>query len=76
MANTPVLQDVLEYIRQEWAFMTENDCAPVQVALQLMDTSSLGRGHQYEQFQEAHKQLQEALRAIVNGQTLFTGSHH
>lgn len=46
--------------------MAQEDCVPVQVALQLMDNSSLGRAHQYGQFQETHEQLQRALKAIVN----------
>lgn len=49
--------------------MTEDNCVPVQVALQLMDSSSLGRAHQTDQFQETHKQLQKALRSIVNGRS-------
>ncbi|KAI9807315.1 MAG: hypothetical protein M1833_000058 [Piccolia ochrophora] len=60
------IEDVLQYIQQDWTFMTEEQCVPVQVALQLMDTSSLGRAHQYDQFQQTHKQLQRALKAIVN----------
>ena len=48
--------------------MTDENCIPIQVALQLMDSSSLGRAHQYDQFQMTHKQLQKALRAIVNGE--------
>ncbi|KAI9791967.1 MAG: hypothetical protein M1816_003236 [Peltula sp. TS41687] len=66
MANGLSLQDVLHYIQREWSFMTEDNCVPVQVALQLMDSSSLGRAHQSDQFQETHKQLQKALRGIVN----------
>jgi exocyst complex component 4 len=46
--------------------MADDSCIPVQVALQLMDTSSLGRAHQYGQFQDTHKQLRRALKAIVN----------
>ncbi|KAI9845876.1 MAG: hypothetical protein M1838_001506 [Thelocarpon superellum] len=60
------IEDVLQYIRQDWDFMTDEKCVPVQVALQLMDPSSLGRAHQYDQFQTTHKQLQKALRTIVN----------
>ena len=62
------LSDVLEHIQQEWDFMTNERCIPVQVALHLMDSSSLGRAHQYDQFQATHKQLQKALKAIVNGE--------
>jgi exocyst complex component 4 len=46
--------------------MTEDNCVPVQVALQLMDDSSLGLAGRYMQFKDIHQQLQNALRAIVN----------
>ncbi len=62
----PTLDDVLRYIHQDWDFMTEENCIPVQVALQLMDSSSLGRADQYGQFKETHEQLQKSLKAIVN----------
>lgn len=58
--------EVLQYIQADWGFMAQDKCVPVQVALQLMDSSSLGRAQQYGQFQETHKQLQRALKAIVN----------
>jgi exocyst complex component 4 len=58
--------EVLRTIQSEWGFMAQDKCVPVQVALQLMDASSLGRAHQYGEFQYTHKQLQRALKAIVN----------
>ncbi|KZF19192.1 hypothetical protein L228DRAFT_254478 [Xylona heveae TC161] len=60
------IEDVLQQIQRDWNFMTKDDCLPVQVALQLLDTSSLGRAHQYDNFQLTHQQLQSALKAIVN----------
>lgn len=47
--------------------MTRDDCVPVQVALQLMDTSTLGHADRYDDFQQTHEQLQSALKSIVNG---------
>lgn len=58
--------DILRYIEQQWSFMSSDDCIPVKVALQLMDASSLGLADQYGKFQEVHKQLQTALKVIVN----------
>ncbi|KAI5803255.1 Sec8 exocyst complex component-specific domain-containing protein [Geopyxis carbonaria] len=46
--------------------MTDEECVPVKVALQLMDTSSLGRAQQYLGFKDTHHQLQYALQSIVN----------
>lgn len=51
--------------------MTKDDCLPVHVALQLMDHSSLGRGGDYQDFQRTSKQLQKALKAIVNGMVVI-----
>jgi len=47
--------------------MTEDNCIPVQVALQLLDESSLGLASRYDEFQDAQEQLQTALKGIVNG---------
>lgn len=58
--------EILEYMKSEWSFMTEEKCVPVKVALQLMDPSSLGLARRYDEFQDAQLQLQNALRAIVN----------
>ncbi|KAF1813168.1 putative exocyst complex component sec8 [Eremomyces bilateralis CBS 781.70] len=58
--------DVLDYIRQDWDFMTDDKCIPMQVALQLMDTSSLGLASRHSHFRDTHGQLQSALRSIVN----------
>ena len=57
---------VLEHIKAEWPAMYENDCVPVQVALQLLDTSSVGRAHEYRQFEKTHRYLQDSLKAIVH----------
>ncbi|KAH6840849.1 Sec8 exocyst complex component-specific domain-containing protein [Chaetomium sp. MPI-CAGE-AT-0009] len=57
---------VLELIKQEWPAMCENDCIPVQLALQLLDTSSVGRAHEYRNFQRTHLYLQDSLKKIVH----------
>ncbi|KAK3378015.1 Sec8 exocyst complex component-specific domain-containing protein [Podospora didyma] len=57
---------VLELIKQEWPAMCESDCIPVQLALQLLDTSSVGRAHEYRNFQKTHKYLQDSLKNIVH----------
>lgn len=46
--------------------MGSKSCVPVKVALQLNDSSSLGLMEQYDQFQETHRQLENALKLIVN----------
>lgn len=58
--------ETLRYIDQQWSFMSSGSCIPVKVALQLMDTSSLGLADQNDQFQQVHQQLQNTLKQIVN----------
>lgn len=60
------IEEVLQHIKQDWDFMMDDKCVPVQVALQLMDGSSLGLAVRYRRFQDIHQQLQNALRSIVN----------
>jgi exocyst complex component 4 len=60
------IDDVLQFIRQNWDFMTQDQCVPIEVALKLMDSSSLGLASQYGQFRQTHQDLQQALKAIVN----------
>lgn len=57
---------VLELIKREWPAMCEDDCIPVQLALQLLDTSSVGRAHEYRNFQRTHQYLQDSLKKIVH----------
>jgi len=58
--------ETLRYIDQQWSFMSSGSCIPIKVALQLMDTSSLGLADQNDQFQQVHQQLQNTLKQIVN----------
>ncbi|KAK4570020.1 exocyst subunit [Recurvomyces mirabilis] len=60
------VDEILRYIGQHWSFMANDSCIPIKVALQLMDPSSLGLADQYDQFQDVHQQLQNALKIIVN----------
>ncbi|KAL1622645.1 exocyst subunit [Neofusicoccum ribis] len=60
------IEEVLDYIQKEWTFMTTENCTPVQVALKLLDSSSLGLAGRQNEFQGTHGELQTALKAIVN----------
>ncbi|KAL2000638.1 hypothetical protein VTN02DRAFT_2803 [Thermoascus thermophilus] len=46
--------------------MCSESCIPVQVALQLMDSSTLGKADREPEFLEMHRQIQRTLKAIVN----------
>lgn len=62
-----MIPGVIDHITEKWEVMLGEDCVPVQLSLQLMDHSSLGRGSDYQDFQRTSKRLQNALRSIVNG---------
>ena len=61
-----LIEGVVAHINAKWRVMTDDDCVAVHVALQLMDYSSLGRGSEYQDFQQTSKSLQRALKTIVN----------
>ncbi|PGG98422.1 exocyst complex component 4 [Blastomyces parvus] len=60
------VDDILRTIQQDWDFMATDDCIPVQVGLQLMDSSTLGKADREPDFIRAHKQIQKSLKSIVN----------
>ena len=61
------MEEILQTIQQNFVFMTNDKCVPIEVALKLMDSSSLGLANQYDMFQGTHRDLQRALKTIVNG---------
>jgi exocyst complex component 4 len=60
------IEEILQYIQRDWDFMTNEKCVPVQIALKLLDSSSLGLANRSAQFQQTHQELQRSLKAIVN----------
>ncbi|KAJ9310076.1 hypothetical protein DTO217A2_362 [Paecilomyces variotii] len=60
------IEDILQSIQRDWDFMASDECVPVQVGLQLMDNSTLGKADREPEFLEMHKQIQKTLKAIVN----------
>ncbi|KAH8881526.1 hypothetical protein GQ53DRAFT_754352 [Thozetella sp. PMI_491] len=60
------LNQVLDHIKRDWPGLLESDCNVVQLALQLLDNSSVGRAHEYRDFQRTHQTLQTALKNIVH----------
>lgn len=58
--------DALKLIHAEWPVMSSDGCVPVHVALQLLDTSSVGRAHEYRRWEKLHHYLQDSLKAVVH----------
>lgn len=65
-ASNRQISQVLEHIRVEWPSLCNEDCVPVQLALQLLDSSSVGRAHDYRKFQDTHTYLQDSLKNTVH----------
>ncbi|KAL4981144.1 hypothetical protein BDW66DRAFT_156236 [Aspergillus desertorum] len=66
VGGSQAVEDVLQSIQHEWDFVATDDCVPVQVALQLMDTSTLGKAEREPEFLGVHQTIQQTLKAIVN----------
>ncbi|KAL2868218.1 exocyst subunit SEC8 [Aspergillus lucknowensis] len=64
--GSQAVEDVLQLIQREWDFVATDDCVPVQVALQLMDTSTLGKADRESGFLDTHQRIQQTLKTIVN----------
>ncbi|KAJ6110300.1 hypothetical protein N7486_002535 [Penicillium sp. IBT 16267x] len=60
------VEEVLQAIQRDWDFMTDAECIPVNVALSLMDTSTLGKADREPEFLQMHAQIQRTLKSIVN----------
>lgn len=57
---------VLDKVNKTFPDMMGDKCIPVVSALQLMDSSSLGRAHQRGDFKSTHDQIQNSMKSIVN----------
>ncbi|OIW29522.1 hypothetical protein CONLIGDRAFT_331661 [Coniochaeta ligniaria NRRL 30616] len=57
---------VADLIKREWPAMSETDSVSVQLGLQLLDPSSIGRANEYNDFQKTHNYLQSSLKNIVH----------
>jgi len=59
--------DVLDRIRIDWDELCDQEkSVPVFTALQLLDNTSVGKGHLYGDFQQSHQYLENALKGIVH----------
>jgi aspartate/glutamate racemase len=63
------MEDILQAIQRDWGFVASDDCVPVQVALQLMDTSTLGKADREPGFLNMNQQIQKTLKSVVNGRS-------
>ncbi|KAF2012714.1 hypothetical protein BU24DRAFT_453075 [Aaosphaeria arxii CBS 175.79] len=60
------MEEILQEIQDEFEFMTNDQCVPIDIALKFMDSSSLGLANQYSDFRRTYQELQRGLKTIVN----------
>ncbi|PWY75183.1 hypothetical protein BO70DRAFT_296262 [Aspergillus heteromorphus CBS 117.55] len=65
-AGPQAIEDVLQMVQREWDFVADENCIPVQVALQLMDTSTLGKADREPDFIRINDTVQRTLKSVVN----------
>ncbi len=61
------LDDIISAVSVEWKELVSEDANTLEVALSLMDNSSIGKAKYYSRFEGLKSELQEMLKLIVNG---------
>lgn len=61
------LDDIIANVSIEWKELVADDANTLEVALSLMDNSSIGKAKYYSRFEGLKSELQEMLKLIVNG---------
>ncbi|KAK9486581.1 Sec8 exocyst complex component-specific domain-containing protein [Lipomyces starkeyi] len=56
--------DVLKFVERDWGTLQSDDCNPVATALELMDTSSVGRASEYDDFKDLSVRLEKIMEVI------------
>lgn len=62
------LDDIISNVSMEWKELVSDDSNTLEVALSLMDNSSIGKAKYYARFEGLKSELQEMLKLIVNGE--------
>lgn len=60
------LKETLALIRYEWPQVLEETTTPIEMAVSLLDDSSVGLAHKDFEFKELRKQVQQTLRKVIN----------
>lgn len=68
--SATALDDIIDNVSIEWKELVSDDSNTLEVALSLMDNSSIGRAKYYSRFEGLKSELQEMLKLIVNGKIL------
>ncbi|KAJ8100991.1 Sec8 exocyst complex component-specific domain-containing protein [Lipomyces tetrasporus] len=58
------INDVLKFVERDWGALASDDCNPVATALELMDTSSVGRASEFDDFKDLSLRLESIMQVI------------
>ncbi|KAK9322530.1 Sec8 exocyst complex component-specific domain-containing protein [Lipomyces orientalis] len=58
------INDVLKFVERDWGALASDDCNPVATALELMDTSSVGRASEFDDFKDLSLRLEKIMQVI------------
>ncbi|KAK9446697.1 Sec8 exocyst complex component-specific domain-containing protein [Limtongia smithiae] len=65
-SDSQQINDTLKFIQRDWGTLMDDDCNPVATALELMDTSSVGRASELDDFRELSSRLEKIMQTISN----------
>ncbi|KAI5964528.1 SEC8 [Candida theae] len=78
--SVTVLKEIYSTVRYDWPRILEDDANPIELAISLLDDSSVGLAHRQDEFQRLKKSTEGALRRVVHEHyELFNnsiGSYH
>lgn len=60
------LSEVRELVEDDWRETLDENFHPITLALDMLDTSSLGRAKELDKFKRANQQIEQALQSTVN----------
>lgn len=60
------MQRAHDQVQDEWPELVDEDCNPLQLALRLLDDSSIGEADRYPQFLALKQQFSDSLKTAVN----------
>lgn len=60
------LKEVTNYLKYEWPQLLDPKTNPIDLAISLLDRSSVGLAHRLDDFHDISKQTQQALRNVVS----------
>ncbi|CAN3357428.1 hypothetical protein DICA0_F13388 [Diutina catenulata] len=62
------LKEIFNNLKYDWPSMLDDSANPIEMAVALLDDTSVGLAHKYPEFEEIKKTTSQALRRVVNAE--------